>query len=154
MITSAQFIKSGEIETEIDSQIYTIPDDMANRYRQMIAEWEDEGNTIAPYEEPEPVVVIGTPVLVATGVLSINDGVVSGMENSVGISAAFAMGAGSYLIFFTDTQPNLAYSYNVSASSGQINVTSRDTAFIEITATDGGVPTDPVEISIQVARVK
>ena len=104
--------------------------------------------------QQQAVAAIGTPRLIATGVFAIADGMMSGMETAVGISAAFAMGPGSYWIFFTETQPNLAYSYNVSASSGQINVTTRDTSFIEVTATDGGVPTDPVEISIQVARVQ
>lgn len=105
-----------------------------------------ESNTVLT---PEP-----TPRLVATGVFKINDGVMTGMETAVGISAAFPIAPGLYWIFFTDIQPNLSYSYTINASSGQINVTSRDIMYIEITATDNGVPTDPVEISVQVARVK
>ena len=31
-----------------------VPDDMGNRHRQMIAEWEAAGNTIPPYESPVP----------------------------------------------------------------------------------------------------
>jgi hypothetical protein len=32
----------------------SIPDDMGNRHRQMIADWEDAGNTIPPYIAPPP----------------------------------------------------------------------------------------------------
>lgn len=44
----------GGIEATIDGVRMTVPDDLANRHRQMLAEWEAEGNTIAPYVEPEP----------------------------------------------------------------------------------------------------
>tara|TARA_Y100000780_G_scaffold230633_1_gene253270 strand:- start:131 stop:595 length:465 start_codon:yes stop_codon:yes gene_type:complete len=154
MIKNVCYTQSGSIQAIIDDQELSIPDDMANRHRRMIADWEAEGNTISPYVAPEPVEVVGTPSLIATGVFAINDGVMTGMETAVGISAAFPVGPGMYWIFFTDIQPNLYYSYNVSASSGQINVKSRDTMYVEISATDDGVPTDPVEISVQVARVK
>lgn len=43
------FNETGSIVVEIDGTTYFVPDDMSNRYRQMIAEWEAEGNTIPPY---------------------------------------------------------------------------------------------------------
>ena len=98
--------------------------------------------------------MVGQPQLVATGVFGIDDGVVSGLETAVGISVVFAVAPGTYWAFFTEEQPDLFYSYNVSASSGQINVTSRGTSYIEITALEAGVATDPVEISLQVARIQ
>lgn len=52
MITQAQYTEGGTILATIDGTEYFIPDDMANRHRQMIAEWEADGNTIAPYEPP------------------------------------------------------------------------------------------------------
>jgi hypothetical protein len=55
MIESAKFTESGTIEAVIDGVKYFIPDDMANRHRQMLAEWEADGNTIEPYEAPPPV---------------------------------------------------------------------------------------------------
>jgi hypothetical protein len=39
------------IEAEIDGVLMMVPDDMANRHRRMIAEWEADGNVIAPYVE-------------------------------------------------------------------------------------------------------
>ena len=37
----------------INGRELSCPDNMDNRHRQVIAEWEAEGNTIEPYVEPE-----------------------------------------------------------------------------------------------------
>ncbi|MCF7647321.1 hypothetical protein KQ944_18400 [Bacillus subtilis] len=52
MIESAKYTKYGSIIAVIDGQEMTVPDDMANRHRIMLAKWEAEGNAIAPYVEP------------------------------------------------------------------------------------------------------
>lgn len=44
----------GTINVTLDGVDLCVPDDPANRHRQMIAEWEAEGNTIPPYQ-PQPV---------------------------------------------------------------------------------------------------
>lgn len=54
MISDARYNVQGFIVANIDGCEMTIPDDMANRHRQMIAEWEAGGNTIAAYAEPTP----------------------------------------------------------------------------------------------------
>lgn len=54
MIESAKYTEGGSIIAVIDGQELTVPDDMANRHRVMIAEWEADGNTIEPYAEPAP----------------------------------------------------------------------------------------------------
>lgn len=51
------FTESGMIRAEFDGDDVLVPDDMGNRHRQMIAEWEfdEEGNrvnTIPPYVAP------------------------------------------------------------------------------------------------------
>lgn len=43
----------GSISATIEGELWDVPDDMSSRFRQMIAEWEDEGNTISPYVAPE-----------------------------------------------------------------------------------------------------
>lgn len=53
MITSAKYNEHGSIVATIDGVEMTVPDDMGNRHRAMLAEWEAEGNTITPYSEPE-----------------------------------------------------------------------------------------------------
>lgn len=61
MIENARYTAEGSIVATIDGTEWTVPDDMANSFRQRIAEWEAEGNTIAPYEPPEtpaPVIVV------------------------------------------------------------------------------------------------
>ena len=46
------YMESGAISATIDGILMTVPDDPANRHRQMIAEWEAEGNTIPAYVPP------------------------------------------------------------------------------------------------------
>ena len=46
------FTEQGFIEATIDGQRMTVPDDLGNRHRQIIAEWEAEGNTISAYVPP------------------------------------------------------------------------------------------------------
>lgn len=60
MITQAQYTEFGTIHATIGGVEYSFHDDMANRHRQMLAEWEAEGNTIAPYVPPyvDPLIEI------------------------------------------------------------------------------------------------
>lgn len=48
------FTKDGMIEAEIDGINMFVPDDIENRDRQAIAEWEAAGNIIPPYLAPLP----------------------------------------------------------------------------------------------------
>lgn len=52
MITNAQYSKHGTIIAVIGGVEMTVPDDMANRHRVMLAEWEAGGNAIEPYSPP------------------------------------------------------------------------------------------------------
>ncbi|MBN7760268.1 hypothetical protein JYP52_03910 [Nitratireductor aquibiodomus] len=52
MIETVKFNANGALITVIDGVAMTVPDDLENRHRQMIAEWEAEGNTIPPYAPP------------------------------------------------------------------------------------------------------
>ncbi len=55
MITKAQYSdeSNSAISATINGRLLSVPDDMENRHRQVIAEGEAEGNTIEPYVEPE-----------------------------------------------------------------------------------------------------
>lgn len=48
------YTQSGCIEAVIDEQPMTVPDDMTNRHRQLIAQWEGDGNVIPAYVAPPP----------------------------------------------------------------------------------------------------
>lgn len=52
MITSAKYTEQGSILAKIDGQEMTVPDDMGNRHRAALAEWEAAGNSIEPYIVP------------------------------------------------------------------------------------------------------
>ncbi len=53
MKITASYIKDGSIKATIDGVKMTVPDDIANRHRAIIAKWEDEGNNIKAYEKTE-----------------------------------------------------------------------------------------------------
>lgn len=52
MIERAKYTDSGSILAIIDGAEMFVPDDMENRHRRMIAEWEAGGGVIAPYAPP------------------------------------------------------------------------------------------------------
>lgn len=52
MIERAKYAEGGSIIAVIDGQEMIVPDDMGNRHRVMLAEWESAGNVIEPYAEP------------------------------------------------------------------------------------------------------
>ncbi|MCR5941111.1 DUF4376 domain-containing protein [Ochrobactrum sp. XJ1] len=54
MIKNAKYTEHGSIVAVIDGVEMTVPDDMVNRHRVMLAEWEADGNTILPYSPPPP----------------------------------------------------------------------------------------------------
>lgn len=63
-ISSAKYTKFGFVLAVFDDQEMTIPDDMENGHRIMLAEWEAAGNAIEPYvPEPEAPTVISIPAV-------------------------------------------------------------------------------------------
>lgn len=69
IVESAKYTESGSIIAVIDGVEMTVPDDMGNRHRQMIAEWEAQGNTIEPYVPPPPQVPAAVSMFQARAVL-------------------------------------------------------------------------------------
>lgn len=61
-VSSVKYTKTGLIIAMIDGQEMTVPDDMKNGHRAMIADWEAAGNVIEPYV-PEPEAVISIPAV-------------------------------------------------------------------------------------------
>lgn len=81
-ITSAKYTESGSIIAVIDGQTLAIPDDMSNRHRAAIAEWEKKGNKIAPYEPPPPFFAPLTARQLRLG-LVLNDISISQIETAI-----------------------------------------------------------------------
>jgi hypothetical protein len=53
------YTKDGTIQISINGEDWFVPDDMGNRHRQMVAEWEADGNTIPAFTPPAPLVPDG-----------------------------------------------------------------------------------------------
>ena len=103
------FTESGAIDATIDDVRVTVPDDPANRHRQMIAEWEDEGNTIPPYVAPPEV---DPPLGLqqdACARLHVDGFDVTGIERSTGLSMAFMLDEQTAWVFFSEPQPDTNY---------------------------------------------
>ncbi len=63
-VSSAKYTITGLIIAMIDSQEMTVPDDMENGHRILLADWEAAGNVIEPYvPEPEDLAVISIPAV-------------------------------------------------------------------------------------------
>lgn len=56
MFEDVKYTKSGEIAAIVDGVRATIPDDMTNRHRVMLAEWVAGGGKIAPYTPPPALI--------------------------------------------------------------------------------------------------
>lgn len=70
-IKEVSFTETGTIRATIDGVVSFIPDDMGNRHRRAIVEWEAKGNTILPYVAPPAQLGDLTPRQLRLGLLSI-----------------------------------------------------------------------------------
>ena len=64
IVSNVKYTKTGLLLAMIDGQEMTVPDDMENGHRAMIADWEAVGNAIEPYVPgPEAPTVISIPAV-------------------------------------------------------------------------------------------
>lgn len=65
MIDRAKYTLDGSIIAMISDQVMIIPDNMENRHRIMLADWEAAGHAIEPYvPEPDAPSVISIPAVI------------------------------------------------------------------------------------------
>jgi hypothetical protein len=99
-------------------------------------------------------VAVVTPTIYAVAQLVITPGDITGIDVTSRFGAALYMDVGSYLLFFTETQPDTSYLAKAYDAGARVSVTEKSTDYIVITATDGnGDPTDPAEVSVEIIRV-
>lgn len=111
--------QDGSIVAIFDGMRFTIPDDIENEKRQMIAAWEEDGNTIAPYSEPPMPPAISMSArqfklqLLAAGLLDTVDAWIASQSRAVQIAFEYSgsfvrdepmMAAGFKAMGFTDPQ--------------------------------------------------
>lgn len=116
-------------------------------------EWlEDNDAEVVAYLTPAPPQP--TPTLYAVAQLGITPGDIVGIDVNSRFSAALYMDVGSYLLFFTETQPDTSYLAKAYDAGARVAVIEKATDYIVISATDdNGDPTDPAEVSVEIIRV-
>ena len=152
------YTESGAIRVifDGDENESTVPDDMGNRHRVMIAEWEAEGNEIPAYVPPAPVETVPAPSTPAAGAFCITDGVLSLIELPTGISGAYyedgwisitfvppAPTADSYLIF---AQADVPAKIEQFKNAGSFELVFTDPAT--------GESIEPGRIDLQILKVR
>lgn len=151
------YTESGSIRVILDGQDSesTVPNDMGNRHRIMIAEWESEGNTIPPYVPPTPVAFVSQPAIFAAGAVCIQDGSVAMLELAAQINGAYYE-EGWLMAFFTEEQDENGY-----LIFAQTDVPARIEQFkgggsFELVFTDPstGAPVGPGRIDLQILKVR
>lgn len=151
------YTQFGSIDATIDGIRMTVPDDIANRHRQMIAEWEAEGNTIPPYVPPEPIPVVRTPALIAMGQVKTADGDISSIAISAALAGAFLFDTGEIWCFFVEEQPDTEYivlAYDANSVRAYVEDEDKATGYFIIRCTDfDGVPMNPPTLNFEVKRV-
>lgn len=96
MIEQAQYTEAGAIRALIDGTEWIVPDDIENRHRQTIAEWEAAGNTITPYVAPPtaPVTVVSSRQfklqLLASGLLDDVDAWIATQDQAIQIAYEYS----------------------------------------------------------------
>lgn len=120
-----------------------------------IAQWLAD-NPEAPIDpapdDPEPAQA--APYIYAVAQLGIEPGDISGIGINSRFSAALYLDVGSYLVFFTEEQPDTSYLAKAYDDAAKVRVTEKTTSYIAITVVDGnGDPVDPDEISVEIIRV-
>lgn len=82
---------------------------------------------------------------------------VSGMDTSSGLSGAFKADVGSYMVFFTTSQPDtnyIAQAFDGGLIRCYVKAEDYGTDYLTITTTDlQNVPADPTSLSLIVTRV-
>lgn len=99
----------GSISATFDGEPAVVPDDLANRHRQLIAAWEALGNTIPPYVPPSAALVPLTIAQIACARLQVDGLDITGIERSQGIDIAFMLDADTAWIFFSEVQADTNY---------------------------------------------
>jgi hypothetical protein len=113
------YTSTGQIEALIEGLIWFVPDEESNRHRQMIAEWEQKGNTIPPFISPPTPLVTSVSArqfklqLLAAGLLDQVETWIASQSKAVQIAYEYSgtfvrsepmMASGFAAMGFTDVQ--------------------------------------------------
>lgn len=149
------YTEAGAIDATIEGVRMTVPDDLLNRHRQKIAEWEAEGNIIPAYVPPD--VEPAPPHLNNGGLVRFSGAAPTIVYEAIRILGVTRIAKGRYRALHEIPMPSDQYSANPSVMDANpriVRVTARTTSYIEVRVTDlAGVAQDPAEVTIETQRV-
>jgi hypothetical protein len=155
-VESAHYDMFGNIVAVIDGTTYSIPDEMGNRFRQMVKEWEDLGNTIAPYVAPPAPIVIYKPIIEAIAVFNINGDDIETVDLSTKFSGAAKVDVGKYVLMFSEPRADsnympLAYSNDNTDAKCSIKSDEMFDSYFFVTCVDSqNTPIDITKLSVEI----
>jgi len=113
----------------------------------------DDDPEVISYLNPD-VEINYFPELYALADFSIQDGSISSVSTSAQISAIFYIEVGTYWVFFAEPQSNTNYVPLCYNHNHTVFVSEKTEDFFVVSALSGGVPSDPMSLSVEVKRVQ
>jgi hypothetical protein len=150
------YTQFGDIEATIDDIRVFVPDNLSNRHRQMIAEWEALGNTIPPYVPPEPVPAeVDVKLFAAAYNLQIVDYEIQSLTAiDSSIFGLAWIDVGYYECYLTDVFDTLTYFPKVWNHGLRMEVIEKTPDYFVITSTDeNGNPADPESFNVEITTI-
>lgn len=144
----------GCIAITLDGVNWSVPDDLSNGLRQIIAEREAAGFIIAPYIEPPPVVTPAQPVLFASAGVVIAGGAIQTIELAAQLQGSLYEDGWLMIGFAT---PLSTASYLIFAQTdvpARIEQFKSEGSFELVFSDANGDPVEPGRIDLQILKVR
>lgn len=125
-MTTYAYSATGSITATIDGRFYDIPDDLSNYMRQVVAEWEAEGNSIEPYVAPAIEVVYPDLSARQFWLAASRIGVTKGQVVSLVEAMTDQEAAADLLIEVNESSTFSRSSLTISDLSGLLNIASNE----------------------------
>jgi hypothetical protein len=153
----AGFNEFGLIVVILDEQTLFVPDDMSNRHRREIAEWEALGNVIPPYVPPEEIPAeVEVQFYAAAYDLEILEGEITSVTAvDSSIMGIAWVAPGLYEVYLVDYFENLDYYPKVYDHDMSMRVIEKYPDYFVVESTDSnGNSADPEKFNVEITAIR